>query len=238
MRYDFSHAAALRTWHRHSEPKGQHELSFSRVSPHTSPLSYPVLPHHYYSIDSILQRVTVCYGSITASCAAVTILPSNAVRSIYKPTPYGTTQCPGACVPSFQLLRHHRLLRGTLSFCSNSTGFAGFCFEVNTYLQFCRWAPHGVPTAGCTYPPVFEVGTPWGPHIAIIQLGTLCDHGMVQADRGKLKSDLEVRDQGVVRGPQHQIMLGTPSDFFRARTYTISQCCVYLNPWHHKHPLV
>ena len=87
-------------------------------------------------------------------------------------------------------------------------------------------------------PPVFEVGAPWGPHLAIIQLGTLCDHGMVQADRGKLKSDLEVRDQGVVRGPQHQIMLGTPSDFFRARTYTISQCCVYLNPWHHKHPLV
>ena len=33
-----------------------------------------------------------------------------------------------------------------------------------------------------------------------MQLETLCDHGMVQADRGKLKSDLEVRDQGVKGG--------------------------------------
>jgi len=96
------------------------------------------------------------------------------------------------------------------------------------------WGPHH----NNSRPPVFEVGTPWGPHIATIQLGTLCDHGMVQVDRGKLKSDLEVRDQGVERGPQS----GDPFRLFpRKNLYDftiIICCCVYLNPWHHKHPLV
>ena len=49
-------------------------------------------------------------------------------------------------------------------------------------------------------PPVFEVRTPWGPHLAIMQLVTLRGHGMVQADRGKLKSNQKSETKELKKG--------------------------------------